>query len=300
MKHKVLFVDDELSILRTIERIFKDSNYKVLTANSGEEAISILKDNVVSVIVSDMLMPGMNGVEFLKESMKSSPDSTRIVLSGYADSDTIIESIEKGHIWRYLTKPWRVNDLKVAIKNGVDKYEAIDREKMLVKALKIKSDMLVKMNESLEELVKERTYIIEKRTELLHMMLIDPDSVNILKRSVNIITELIGVNDIYILSGLLKTNIIGGNSNPISHKSISLFEKSYPSRCITPEVVYIPLLKEKLFLGALIFKSDSLTDSDIDKLEPIVTIIELILNQIESMKSVPELMDNLDTIVGEL
>jgi DNA-binding NtrC family response regulator len=110
----VLFVDDERRVLTSMRAMFR-RDYEVLLANSGQEALDLLRDHDVDVIVSDQRMPGMTGVEVLKRVKRVSPRSMRILLTGYADLKAIEASINEGEVFRYLTKPCPTEALKEAI-----------------------------------------------------------------------------------------------------------------------------------------------------------------------------------------
>ncbi len=110
----VLFVDDERRVLTSMRAMFR-RDYEVLLANSGQEAIDLLRDHAVDVIVSDQRMPGMTGVEVLKAVKRLAPSAMRILLTGYADLQAIEASINEGEVFRYLTKPCPSEQLKEAI-----------------------------------------------------------------------------------------------------------------------------------------------------------------------------------------
>lgn len=111
MQHKVLFVDDEPQIVQSLSLLFDD--YNVMTATSGEEALKYFKNgNVPDVIVSDQRMPMMTGVELLQKVREISPNTVRILLTGYSDLDAVIDSVNSGEIFRYINKPWNSAKLK--------------------------------------------------------------------------------------------------------------------------------------------------------------------------------------------
>lgn len=123
-KPKILVVDDEETNLRTLRRILR-SEYTVLTANSGFTAIEILKENAdIALILSDQRMPGMTGSQFLGEAIQIVPDAIRFLITGYADLDAVVDAINTGHIYRYITKPWNQDDLLLNIKRAVEHYLA--------------------------------------------------------------------------------------------------------------------------------------------------------------------------------
>lgn len=138
MKHSILCVDDEVDNVDALERLFR-RKYNVLKATSGQEALSLLANHRVSVIISDQRMPQMTGVEFLAESIKTHPDTIRILLTGYTDIDSVISAINSGHIYRYVTKPWDPVDLANAIDKAVERYEIgaelVEKNKALQDAL---------------------------------------------------------------------------------------------------------------------------------------------------------------------
>jgi two-component system NtrC family sensor kinase len=120
---RILFVDDEKNVLRSLERVFMDDEYEILTASSGVEGLSVLRrEPSIRLVVSDFRMPGMNGVEFLKEVYKCWPKTVRMVLSGQADTSSIATAMKEGHIHKFITKPWDEDELKGAISDALEKF----------------------------------------------------------------------------------------------------------------------------------------------------------------------------------
>ena len=156
-KHKLLFVDDEVNILRSLKRLFVDEEYEIYTAASGFEALKLMDKHEFSLILSDYRMPELNGVEFLKEVQRFSPDTIRIMLTGYADADIAAAAINEGHVYKLLVKPWDKDLLKIEIKRSLEYYDLVQRQKELYKELSRKNKMLEYMNNNLEKLVEERT-----------------------------------------------------------------------------------------------------------------------------------------------
>lgn len=118
-KPTLLFVDDESRILRTMDMAFR-RDYRVLTTTDGHEALEILRREQVDVIVSDQRMPLMTGVEVLREASRISPASVRILLTGYAELASIVGSINEGEIFRYVQKPWHLNELRDTLDEAVN------------------------------------------------------------------------------------------------------------------------------------------------------------------------------------
>ncbi len=115
---RILIVDDEEAILETMNFTFMD-HYDVLTTSDPKTAISILEENQpVSVVITDQRMPGMTGVELLKEVYKRFPETVRIILTGFADSEATINAINDGHIYGYVNKPWEPDELKTIVRRA--------------------------------------------------------------------------------------------------------------------------------------------------------------------------------------
>ncbi|TWJ19455.1 HD domain-containing phosphohydrolase [Geobacter argillaceus] len=163
---KVLFVDDEESILRSLNRLFMDEEFLVLTANSGEKGLTVLRETGgVGVIVSDQRMPGMSGVEFLSRSRERAPDALRIVLTGYADINATVEAINKGGAYRYITKPWNDEDLLQTIRDAVRQYRLMLENRRLNVLVQKQNEELQEWNTNLKGRVLEQTATIRKQNE---------------------------------------------------------------------------------------------------------------------------------------
>jgi DNA-binding NtrC family response regulator len=139
----ILFVDDEKNILTSLRRGMMDEPYNLLFAESGKEALEILEKNEVHVIVTDMRMPEMSGLQLLKIVKEKYPHIVRLVLSGYTQVSTLLTAINQGEIFRFITKPWKLEDeFKSVIVQAIDYYN-----------LHIERDRLAK---EIEELKKEK------------------------------------------------------------------------------------------------------------------------------------------------
>ncbi len=124
-KPTVLFVDDEDQILKSLKRGLLDEPYRKIFALSGKEALEILEEKQVQVIVTDMRMPEMNGLELLKIVKEKYPEVIRVVLSGYTQITTLLTAINQGEIYKYITKPWKLEEeFKPAINEALECYQA--------------------------------------------------------------------------------------------------------------------------------------------------------------------------------
>jgi signal transduction histidine kinase len=123
VKYSILYLDDEEQNLMSFQAIFR-RDYKVFTTTSAQEAVEILNNNPIHVIFSDQKMPDVSGVEFFETILHDFPKAVRILLTGYADIDAVIDAINKGQVYRYVTKPWEPNELKVCVENALEKYRS--------------------------------------------------------------------------------------------------------------------------------------------------------------------------------
>jgi response regulator RpfG family c-di-GMP phosphodiesterase len=123
--NSVLFVDDEPSILRSAERTFHDADLRILTADSGEQALEILGQEKIAVVVSDNRMPGMSGIDLLIRVRTISPDTVRIMMTAFGDLQTAIAAINTSEVFRFITKPWDNDDLIAVVNEGVTRYHVV-------------------------------------------------------------------------------------------------------------------------------------------------------------------------------
>ncbi len=130
MTYKIMIVDDEPANLRTMLRLFRQ-DYQVVTAESGPEALALLQQHDVALLISDQRMPEMTGIELMKKTVALRPQMVKILLTGYTDVESLIESINCGLVYRYLTKPWNNDDLRLTVSRGLEHYEVIRSKHLL-------------------------------------------------------------------------------------------------------------------------------------------------------------------------
>jgi DNA-binding NtrC family response regulator len=130
MTYKIMIVDDEPANLRTLERLFR-RDYHVVTASSGPEALALLEQHDVALLISDQRMPSMTGIELMKRTISLRPQMVKILLTGYTDVSALIEAINSGLVYRYLTKPWDNDDLNLTVIRALEHYEILKSKHLL-------------------------------------------------------------------------------------------------------------------------------------------------------------------------
>lgn len=162
-KHTILIVDDESANLSSIEMVL-NKHYNLITAKDGQDALKLINaDNNperIHLIISDQRMPNLSGVDFLKATIPIIPRTIRMILTGFTDVDTIIDSINDGQIYKFITKPIDPQDLLVTVRRGLEAYELEAKNVELIESLR-------ELNASLEQKVEERTRDLEQSRQKL-------------------------------------------------------------------------------------------------------------------------------------
>ncbi len=153
-KYGLLLIDDEPANLQKLHRTFVDQ-YNVHLARTGEEALEILKSHPIDAVVTDQKMPNMSGIEFLDAARKEHPDIVRIILTGYAEVDDLIAAINASKVHKYITKPWVPDDLRMAVREALEKRE-LQRE----------NDRLAAELQSANERLRTENIILRQRAEM--------------------------------------------------------------------------------------------------------------------------------------
>ncbi len=151
----ILFVDDEPDILSSLNRFLRKEPFKKLFAENGRKALEILDSVAVDIIISDLRMPEMNGLELINEVKQKSPETVRMILSGSQDIDQIIESINTGEVFRFIPKPVEPGAFKKILNDAIDYYCLKNEREELFNELSIKNQELTKANDSLKIITGE-------------------------------------------------------------------------------------------------------------------------------------------------
>ncbi|MBW2493405.1 MAG: response regulator, partial [Deltaproteobacteria bacterium] len=163
----VLFVDDEPNILKSVQRLLRQEEMNVLFASTGEEALEILSQTPAQVVVTDQRMPEMSGVDLLSAVRERHPEIIRMMLTGFTEIKVAVEAINRGEIYRLITKPWNDDELRATIRQAFEQADLKDEIKRLNRVTREQNFRLQDMNRNLEEKVRERTkQLASKHREL--------------------------------------------------------------------------------------------------------------------------------------
>ena len=162
--YSILYIDDEENNLTSFKSTFR-RDYRIHVASSGAEGLEIMEKHSIQLVITDQRMPDMTGIEFLEQIVPLYPDCMRMIMTGYSDLEAVIQAINKGNIYRYVSKPWNREDLKITIDSALEVYNLKSQNKQLIDGLK-------EANQNLELKVIERTRQIEQQrlniTDSLH------------------------------------------------------------------------------------------------------------------------------------
>jgi diguanylate cyclase (GGDEF)-like protein len=163
----LLLLDDEANILASLKRLLRRDGYNILAAGNSTQAFALLAAHPVGVVVSDQRMPDMTGTEFLSRVKELYPDTVRMVLSGYTDLQSVIEAINEGSIYRFLTKPWDDDRLRAAIRDAFRQQELSQENALLNRQNRENLARLREMNEMLESLLRQKSDRIARNEALI-------------------------------------------------------------------------------------------------------------------------------------
>jgi putative two-component system response regulator len=164
MPYKIMIVDDEPANLRLLERLFRH-DYEVITAASGRKALELLGQHDVALLITDQCMPGMTGIELLKSTVSLRPQMVRIILTGYTDVGALVEAINCGHVYQYVTKPWSNDELRLTVERALEHYDATRSRHELEQANR---RLALRLQEMTRGVVRAIADALEAKDEYVH------------------------------------------------------------------------------------------------------------------------------------
>ncbi|WP_020529859.1 ATP-binding protein [Flexithrix dorotheae] len=165
-KYNVLYVDDELGNLQSFKGIFRFT-YKVFTSQSAKEGLELLEKNQIHIVITDQRMPEMTGLKFLEEAIKISPDCIRIIATGFNDINVVMDAVNKCGIYRYISKPWNIEELKIILLQATELYNLRQKNAHLITELQqVNSSLENKVARQVEKITEQNLELIELNNEI--------------------------------------------------------------------------------------------------------------------------------------
>ena len=170
MERTLLLVDDEPNIITSLKRLLRRDGYRIFSAQSGAEGLSVLAQHPeIGVIMSDQRMPEMLGAAFLSRVKELYPHTVRIVLSGYTELASVTDAINRGAIYKFLTKPWEDDLLRANVKEAYAYFELAALNEQLSRELKSANAALLTVNHQLEQSVETKTDQITRNLDVMQV-----------------------------------------------------------------------------------------------------------------------------------
>lgn len=176
-RYRLLLVDDEPNVLKSLQRVFRQEHYEVITAGNGEEALRLCAQQPFQVVISDYMMPGMNGADLLKRLKQSYPDTIRIMLTGHADTGAVMGAINEGAVYKFILKPWNDDDLRITVGLALEQYDLIQKNRTLqqenskkAREIQTLSKLTVTNRSQLGSLLHRRGLLNDKQLQELHKL----------------------------------------------------------------------------------------------------------------------------------
>lgn len=215
----IVVVDDEQMVTSAIKTLLKIEGFdNVAYFNNPKEAVEFLKTNKPDLIISDFIMPDMNGLEFLSESKKLYPDISKILLTGYADKENAIKAINEIGLYKYIEKPWDNDDLIITIQNGIERSNLLYKLHEKIQELEIAKKELEKYSQNLEELVAEKTSdLIQANSKLENIITYCADGIIMTDEEGQILQanpsaeNIVGLSEYNLKSKKLSSILFGGD-----------------------------------------------------------------------------------------
>jgi response regulator RpfG family c-di-GMP phosphodiesterase len=233
----ILFVDDEANILRSLARLFRGRDLKILIAESGESGLKVLSEEQVDLVVSDMRMPNMDGAQFLTKVYEGWPDTERLLLTGYADITATVGAINQGRISRYIAKPWVDDEILGAVENALKLKQLKHEKQELEQQIESQNNELEQLNQTLEGKVEQRTKEIHASNERLKSNYVT---------SIKVFSNLIE----------LRGGALSGHSRRVGELAVKIGTEMKLPRPVLQEILLGSLLHD---VGKIGFKDDILS-----------------------------------------
>jgi response regulator RpfG family c-di-GMP phosphodiesterase len=166
----VLIVDDEEGILSSLRRLLRREAYELITVANAKEALRVMEEQPVSLLISDYRMPGMSGTDLLLEVQRRWPETLRIVLSGYSEVKAIISAINEGAVYKFITKPWNDEEIKLHVRRALEQHALRAENQRMAREISLQNQRLRELNEQLDQRAADASRGLTFAQETLEMI----------------------------------------------------------------------------------------------------------------------------------
>lgn len=305
MNLTALFVDDDEHIISSFKRNIRNKEITILTATNGIEALNLLNKHEVQVLITDIRMSGMDGIELISKVADSYPDIIRIAISGEANMEDIKQLINRGHIWQYIEKPYSMGYIFVTLKNAFTIYIERQERRELIKKLDRKTKELEELNLKLEDLVTERTKQLTQRTNILHMIVNNVSIETICYETAKALCQSSDIDNViihsphlvipYSLATLPVPDTVTKNAETVLKTQQDIIDDFYLS---------LPLTQHNETIGVITVhsKKHSLIQSSTlrENIEFFSPLLTMSLSHTKMLTDLPNLMDDIEHVLGSL
>ncbi len=248
----LLFVDDEPGILSSLRRLFRPHGYRIFLANGGAEGLDILERETIDLVISDMRMPQMDGAKFLEQVRQKWPLVMRLLLTGYADIASTVAAINRGEVYRYVSKPWDDNDIVLLVRQALQHKKLAEENARLLELTSRQNEELRDLNTGLEQRVAARTAELEQIMAMVERA--NEDLKKAFFTSVRVFTGLIE----------MRAGSIGGHSRRVTEHVRAIGQRLGLNESEAQDLTLAALLHDVGKIGL----SDALIDKPFNVLTP--------------------------------
>ena len=304
MKRKILIVDDEAGVLNSLKRCLRNEPYDVITAGSGSMALELLQQQHVCLIITDVNMPGMDGIDFVCRANAVSPNSIKMVLSAYADIEMVIDAVNRGHIWRYLIKPWQPEDIRVTIGNAIDYYNAQADKRKLIQELELKNQELAQWTESLEELVDRRTAHIQSELVLMRMLLNGSELELFCKAIIPFFADHFKASNVSVFSNIDNIQYFRDRHESPAVNDVMIQVRQVltrPDVYVDDQLIIAPVVNDGHIYGGIVIRDYGVSYDNIgSEYESYLALITIALTHHAMKIQAPQMLQNIDELIKGL
>ncbi len=304
MKRKILIVDDEIGVLNSLKRCLRNAPYEVVTAENASQALELLQEHHVCLIITDVNMPGMDGIELICRANAISPYSIKMVLSAYTDIEMVIDAVNRGHIWRYMIKPWQPEDIRITIGNAIDYYNSQSEKRKLTQELEIKNKELVQWAETLEEQVGKRTAHIQSELVMMRMLLNGSDLDLFCKAIIPYFSDLFNAESVSVFSNIDNVGYFKDHHEMISDNGVMIQVREALKRTevyVDDQLIIAPVINDGIVYGGIVIKNYGVSYDDVSsEYESYLALITIALTHHTMKIQTPQMLNNIDKLIKGL